>query len=74
VGLRFEWEGLWDGNQGETLVTHVMVRPQLSHTGFPMDGALLGAGSPTLSAVRWISTRLYKVEEHVMENGCGSQL
>jgi hypothetical protein len=29
VVLRFKLEGLWDGNHGKTLVTHVMVHPQL---------------------------------------------
>jgi hypothetical protein len=51
-----------------------------------MDGALLGAGSHNLSVVKWFSTRLvlgkrtcngkwlWQPIEHVMENGCGSQL
>ncbi len=41
------------------MVTHVMVHPQLSHIGFPMDGALMGVGSHTLSTVRWFSARSY---------------
>jgi hypothetical protein len=34
------------GYQIETLVSKsVVVHPQWSHNGFPMDGALMGAGS-----------------------------
>jgi hypothetical protein len=35
----------WIGYQGGSMVTQLWWNSQLSHNGFPMDGALVGAGS-----------------------------
>ncbi len=42
----------WIGYQGGSMVTQLWISSQLSHNGFPMDGALVGAGS--YKPNRWI--------------------